>query len=100
MKIQSVNTGVGVNTKGGMPKPGKLANLAYSAIFAASLAGAADCFIKQDTNEQQPPKTEIVAGLQSDEEFEEALLEVLQERKRQREANDDLQKYIPNDSER
>ncbi len=93
MKMQAINTGSAVNAKGHVLKPGKFTNLAYSAIFATSLIGATDCFTKSANTEKQPPKTEVTASLQSDEEFEEQLLEILQERKRQREAEEAIERY-------
>ncbi len=92
MKLQAINNGNSVSTKGSLhklPQTGKFTNLAYSALFAASLLSAADSFSKSPAKEKlSAPKTEVVAtaGIQSDREFEEQLLNILEERKRQREA--------------
>ncbi len=66
MNIQALNNAGVPASKGSIVKPGKLTNLAYSAVFAASLLGAADCFVKQNTVENTTPKTELKAGLYSD----------------------------------
>ena len=78
MKIQAINAANPVNSKGNVVKPGKFANLAYSAIFATSLLTAADAFIPSN-KEKQTPKTELSqkAGYDSD------LLEELQRRTRE-----------------
>ncbi len=57
MKIQAINTAHGFT--GNIAKPGKLTNLAYSAVFATSLLTAADTFVASKAQDKEVPKTEL-----------------------------------------
>ncbi len=88
MRIQSINSNGNISSKGNMPKLSKLTNLAYSALFTASLIPAVDAFIPSKQAEKTKEiETEIKAQYVYEDERLQEIIDKLEEMNRQDKIN-------------